>query len=901
MSEIPQTGKEIRQSFIDFFKQKGHKFVKSSSLVPGGDSTLLFTNAGMVQFKDVFLGTDERDYQRAVNSQKCMRVAGKHNDLEDVGRDDTHHTFFEMLGNWSFGDYYKDEAISWAWELLTEEWGLPKDQLYATVFKDEMREIPTDDEAAEIWLQQPGFDESHLFYQGRKENFWEMGKTGPCGPCSELHIDLQPEQGPVTDRATINSDRFVELWNLVFIQYNRKGPDQLDPLPQRHVDTGMGFERMVAVLQGTGSNYKTDLFLPILKATQALTGDSDQERDKNITPYRVIADHARAAAFLIADGVVPGNLGRNYVCRMIIRRAFRFGGHLGLHKPFLAEIAKPVIQHYQDAFPELARNKKIILNTITREEKQFQETLENATYHLEDMLDDLTDRGESTLPGQQAADLYTTYGMPLEITRDIAQERGLDVDHEGFQEAMEKHRIASGKGDSMGDVGGEEVELYRQLLKQLQDEGKLDSEGVYYNPYDQLEREGEVLALVHEGRITEQVKRGQDVKVVVPETSFYLEAGGQVADTGTISGEGWEIDIHDVYQPAAGMIVHIGKVKNGTPARGDQARILVDRQRRMDIMRNHTGTHLLHAALDKVIGDHARQAGSLVAPDRLRFDFTHSQPLTQQELRDIEEEVNHRILEDHRLNIDHKPLQEAIDEGARALFGEKYGEVVRTVKMGDFSYELCGGTHCQSSGDVSIFLITSEGSAAAGIRRIEAVTGRKAYQLIQKRFRELKEAASYLSTGPDQVAEQTKSILDQLDQSQKVIDTLREKLSHIELTQSFDQTKQIGGVNILTVTLDDADMDALRQMADRFRQEFPENAVAVLATVIDHSPRMIATVTEDLLERGVNANDLVQYVAGKVNGGGGGRPTMAQAGGKDPEKLKEALDSVNSWVEKQLQ
>lgn len=901
MSEIPQTGKEIRQSFIDFFKQKGHRFVKSSSLVPGGDSTLLFTNAGMVQFKDVFLGTDERDYQRAVNAQKCMRVAGKHNDLEDVGRDDTHHTFFEMLGNWSFGDYYKTEAIAWAWELLTEEWGLPKDQLYATVFKDEKQEIPTDEEAAEIWLQQPGFDESHLFYQGRKENFWEMGNTGPCGPCSELHIDLHPERGPVTDKATINSQRFVELWNLVFIQYNRKGPDQLDPLPQRHVDTGMGFERMVAVLQDTGSNYKTDLFLPILKATQALTGDSDRERDENITPYRVIADHARAAAFLIADGVVPGNLGRNYVCRMIIRRAFRFGGHLGLHKPFLAEIAKPVIQHYQEAYPELSRNKKIILNTITREEKQFQETLENATHHLEDMLDDLKARGETTLPGKQAADLYTTYGMPLEITRDIAQERGLDVDQGGYQQAMEEHRIASGKGDAMGDVGGEEVELYRQLLKQLQDEGKLDSEGVYYNPYDQLERKGKVLALIHDGRITDQVRPGQDVNVVVPETSFYLEAGGQVADTGTISGEEWEIDIHDVYQPAAGMIVHIGKVKQGAPSRGDQARILVDRQRRMDIMRNHTGTHLLHAALDKVIGDHARQAGSLVAPDRLRFDFTHSEPLTQQELQDIEEEVNHRILENHRLNIDHKPIQKAIDEGARALFGEKYGEVVRTVKMGDFSYELCGGTHCQSSGDVGVFLITSEGSAAAGIRRIEAVTGRKAYQLIQERFQELKEAASYLSTSPDQVAEHTKSILDQLDQSQNVLDTLREKLAYIELTQSFDQTEEIGGVNILAVTLEDADMDALRQMADRFRQKFPHNAVAVLATVIDQSPRMIATVTEDLLEKGVNANDLVQYVAGQVNGGGGGRPTMAQAGGKDPEKLKEALDSVNSWVKEQLQ
>lgn len=900
MSEKPQTGNEVRQSFIDFFKEKGHKFVKSSSLVPGGDSTLLFTNAGMVQFKDVFLGTDERDYQRAVNSQKCMRVAGKHNDLEDVGRDDTHHTFFEMLGNWSFGDYYKKEAIAWAWELLTEVWELPPEDLYATVFKDEMDEIPTDEDAANLWLQQPGFDGERLFYQGRKENFWEMGDTGPCGPCSEIHIDLHPERGVIHDKETLNSERFVELWNLVFIQYNRKGPDHLDPLPQTHVDTGLGLERMVAILQETGSNYKTDLFLPLIKATQVLSGDSDQEREENITPYRVIADHARAATFLIADGVVPGNLGRNYVCRMIIRRAFRFGGHLGLHKPFLAAVAEPVIENYKDAYPELARNKKIILNTITREEEQFQETLENATYHLEDLLEDLKAEDQSTLPGEQAAHLYTTYGMPLEITKDIAQEHGLEVNDEGFQKAMEKHRIASGKGDAMGDVGGKEVELYRDLLKTLQEEGKLDSEGVHSNPYGDLQQKGEVLALVHDGQRVSTVQPGQSVNVVVPRTSFYLEAGGQVSDTGTIRGEDWEIEIKDVYQPAAGMIVHIGEVREGVPNVGDQARVIVDQQRRMDIMRNHTGTHLLHAALDKVLGEHARQAGSLVAPDRLRFDFTHGQPLSQQELKAIEEEVNRRILEDHYLNIKHKPLEQAIDEGARALFGEKYGEVVRTIKMGDFSYELCGGTHCQSTGQVNLFLITSEGSAAAGIRRIEAVTGRKAYELVQKRFHELNKAASYLSTGPDQVAEQTKTILEELDKSENILDSLREKLAYIELSQSFDKTTETQGVNILAVTLEDADMDALRQMADRFRQKYPHNAVAVLATVENHSPKIIATVTKDLVERGIQANQLVQFIAQQVDGGGGGRPTMAQAGGKNPEKLKEALDSVNGWVEKHL-
>ncbi|MFN2145880.1 MAG: alanine--tRNA ligase, partial [Anaerolineales bacterium] len=481
MNTKAMTGNEIRQSFIDFFINKGHKFVRSSSLVPGGDATLLFTNAGMVQFKDVFLGTDERDYTRATNSQKCMRVAGKHNDLEDVGQDDTHHTFFEMMGNWSFGDYYKKEAITYAWELLTEVWKLPKEQLYVTVFEDEKGQIPTDKEAVEFWSQQEGFSLDHLFYLGRKDNFWEMGDTGPCGPCSEIHYDFHPELGPVKDKAELDTDRFTEIWNLVFIQYNRKNPEKLDPLPSRHVDTGLGLERVVAIMQGKDSNYRTDLMLPLVEAVQELTGDSDEERDAHFTPYRVIADHARAAAFLIADGVVPGNLGRNYVCRMIVRRAYRFGGHLDLHEPFLGLIAGVVVDLYQEAYPELKQNRKIILNTITREEEQFQQTLQNATLHLEDLLRDL--QPGATLAGEKAADLYTTYGMPFEITRDIARERGFEVDQVGFQRAMEAHRINSGSGQAMGDLGGEEVELFHNLLQALQSQGVLDSGGVDYNPY----------------------------------------------------------------------------------------------------------------------------------------------------------------------------------------------------------------------------------------------------------------------------------------------------------------------------------------------------------------------------------------------------------------------------------
>ncbi len=897
MKKNKLTGNEIRQSYIDFFIAKDHNFVRSSSLVPGGDSTLLFTNAGMVQFKDVFLGTDQRDYSRAANSQKCMRVAGKHNDLEDVGQNDTHHTFFEMMGNWSFGDYYKKEAIAYAWELLTDVWKLPKDRLYATVFEDEKGEIPTDEEAVENWSTQPGFSMDHLFYLGRKDNFWEMGDTGPCGPCSEIHYDFRPEEGPITDGKILDTDRFTEIWNLVFIQYNRKGPDQLDALPNRHVDTGLGLDRVVAILQDQTSNYRTDLFLPLIEGIQKLTGDTDQERDKNFTPYRVIADHARAAAFLIADGVVPGNLGRNYVCRMIIRRGYRFGGHIGLHSPFLGKIAEIVIGIYQDAYPELEQNLKIILDTITHEEEQFQHTLESATVRLEIMLDELAEQNTKVFPGEEAANLYFTHGLPLEITRDIILEHGLEVDEEGFHKAMEQHRIVSGGGNTMGDVGGEEVEFYRKLLSTLQNEGKLDSGGVGYNPHESLICQGKILALVKDQESVQTAKKKDVIQVILAETPFYLEAGGQVSDTGVIAGKNWKIAIEDLYQPAAGIIVHKGTVLEGKPAVGDTAEIKVDQMRRKDIIRNHTGTHLLHAALDHILGGHARQAGSLVAPDYLRFDFTHNQALSEDEIKAVEEEVNRRILEDHVLDIKTKKLQDAIDEGARALFGEKYGDVVRTIRMGDFSYELCGGTHCERSSEVGLFLITSESSTAAGIRRIEAVTGRKAYQLVQSRFQELKSAANYLSTSSDQVAYSTGVMFETIKSNEKIITKLQNKQALIELEQALEGIEQIEGIKLLTINVEDADLDTLRLMADRFRQHFSKSGVIVLGTVIDGSPRIIAGVTEDLVKADIKAGDLVQFVAKQVGGGGGGRPTLAEAGGKDPEKLQEALDSVSGWIQ----
>ncbi len=913
MTSNKPTGSEIRQTFIDYFVEMSHTFVPSSSLVPGEDQTLLFTNAGMVQFKDVFLGTDKRPYTRAANSQKCMRVAGKHNDLDDVGRDDTHHTFFEMLGNWSFGDYYKKEAITWAWDLLTRVWELPKNRMYATCFKDEKGEIPTDDEAAGFWRQQQGMDPDHVLFFGRQDNFWEMAETGPCGPCSEIHFDRGPSYCDMQDQpghvCQVNGEcaRFLELWNLVFIQYNRLDASHLEPLPARHVDTGMGFERIVSVLQDVDSNYKTDLLSPLLDEVQELTGHNDEDRASNLTPYRVIADHARAAAFLIADGVVPGNTGRNYVCRMIIRRAARFGGKVGLHKPFLASVAQRVIDIYGDFYPELVRNQATILESLTQEEERFQRTLEGGVAKLESLLNRLKNRELTTLTGDQAFELYATYGLPLEITRDIAREHGLDVDETGFLQAMEIHRLASGAGETFGEMGAEDVPMYRQLLADLQADAKLGPDGVNYNPYQWLEVEGSIFALVSDGQPVQQAEPGQKVEVLLPETGFYVASGGQVADIGSIvsvSEPRWEIRVEDMRKPAAGIVVHAGQVVRGTPRTGDAAIARVDEPRRRDIMRNHTATHLLHHELQAVLGPHARQAGSLVAPDRLRFDFTHSKALTMDELERIEAGVNQEILGNYRLNIQFKPLQKAIEEGAIALFGEKYGAVVRNITIGEpeiFSNELCGGTHVDETGDIGVFLITSEGSTAAGIRRIEAVTGRGAYELIRSRFRVLEKVAGMLATTPRQAADKAETLMAELADLRKELTTLRQNLVAAEFNNVLDHTRPASGIDVLTATIADADPDTLRQMLDRFRERHPSNGIAVLASVQEGRPVVLAAITDDLVKRGLHAGELAREVAKILGGGGGGRPNLAQAGGKDASKLGEALDSVVAWVEKRVQ
>ncbi|MCL4275539.1 MAG: alanine--tRNA ligase [Anaerolineales bacterium] len=915
------TGNQIRQDFIDFFVEHGHTAVPSMSLVPGGDATLLFTNSGMVQFKDVFLGTDKKPYTRAVDSQKCMRVAGKHNDLDDVGCDDTHHTFFEMLGNWSFGDYYKKEAIAWSWQLLTDVWGLPKDKLYATCFEDDQGDIPRDDEAADIWKEQPGFEPSHVLFFGRKENFWQMAETGPCGPCSEIHIDLGEERDNLRGSehvCGVNGEctRFLELWNNVFIQYNLFDDGRLEPLPAKHVDTGMGFERIVSVLQGVDSNYKTDLFTDSLDVLRALTGHSEAQMLADFTPYRVIADHVRSAAFLIADGVVPGNAGRNYVARMIIRRAARFGAKLGLNEPFLAKVAQAVIDYYGDFFPELRKSQPAILDNLTREEVRFARTVEAGTAHLENLLSDLRSQDKTVLDGRKAFDLYATYGLPFEISRDIAREQGLDVDEHGFHEAKEAHAKASGGGKAMGKLGGEDAEFFANILKNLQAEGKLGKDGVEYDPYTSPRAEGEVLALIVNGEMVTSASLDDQVEVILPKTGFYIEAGGQVDDTGYIRsltphsspagrGEGgadWEIEVSAMRRASAGVIVHIGTVISGQPKVGDKAVAEVDMTRRHDVMRNHTATHLLHKALHAVLSDQAKQAGSLVAPTHLRFDFNHPEAMTPEQIERVERMVNEAIAADMPVHKQVKSLDEAKKEGAMALFGEKYGETVRTISIletdggrlpesdAKYSYELCGGTHLERTSDIGAFLIVAESSVAANVRRIEAVTGRGAYELIHKRFKTLKQAAGTLKSALDEVPAKADALQEEVSELKKELASLRAQSALSAFNLQLSNVQTVNGVNVLAVEIPKVDVDTLRMLADKFREKYPKNGAAVLVT----GTTVIATVTEDVVKRGVKAGELISGIGGK----GGGRPNLAQ--GSLNGDVKASLAKLPQVVEEKI-
>ncbi|HJW83021.1 MAG TPA: alanine--tRNA ligase [Anaerolineae bacterium] len=900
---------EIRQTYLDFFSEHGHTIVPSMSLLPIDDPTLLFTNSGMVQFKDVFLGVGKRPYTRVADSQKCLRVAGKHNDLDDVGRDGSHHTFFEMLGNWSFGDYYKKEAIAWAWQLLTDVWGLPQDRLWATCFEDELGVIPRDDEAAGYWRQQPGMDPARILFFGRKDNFWEMADTGPCGPDSEIHFDRGIEfcdkQGLPGHVCRVNGDcaRFLELWNLVFIQYNRSGPTALEPLPARHVDTGMGFERLVSALQNAQTNYDTDLFLPLIHRAQELAGQTDAEVRQNVVAYRVIADHGRAASFLIADGVLPGSVGRNYVLRMIIRRAARFGRKIGLDFPFLAEIAEVVIEEMGDHYRELRDRREHILHTLTDEEERFQRTLDLGLSKLEDVLSAAANR---VVPGVEAFRLYDTFGLPLEITKDVALERGYTVDEAGYQKALADQRERARAGEKF-EMDDQSLAAYRRVLSQLQEQGVLGDSGVEHDPYTAPEMETTVAGLWLSGELVNQVKPGDAVEVILPATPFYVESGGQISDTGIIarftekSAEPlWEITVSDTRRPIAGLIVHVGTVKSGRPRTGDQVWAAADFERRWDIMRNHTATHLLHAELRFVLGGHVHQAGSLVAPDRLRFDFTHATMLTQDELDAIVENVNTTILANYPVVPALRPYKEAVGDGAMALFGEKYGEIVRVVRTGwhdepPISMELCGGTHVNETAEIGPFVVTSEESVGAGVRRIEALTGRWAQRYFQDRLNQVTAAAAYLNASPDELDRKVLSLLEENQTLSKQLAKLQRELAMREIDGLLGQVEQVNGVPVLSAQVKADSTDMLREMSDWLRDRL-KSGIVVLGAEINGRPSLITAVTQDLVERGLDAGKIVRQVAKVIGGGGGGRPTLAEAGGKDMQRLPEALASVRQIV-----
>jgi len=908
------TGAQVRRSFLDFFAERGHTIVPSASLVPVNDPTLLFTNAGMNQFKDVFLGVGTRPYKRAVDTQKVMRVSGKHNDLDDVGRDSYHHTFFEMLGNWSFGDYYKQEAIRWAWELLTDVWGLDKARIWATVFEDELGELETDDEARGFWLSETEIDPHQILYAGRKVNFWEMADTGPCGPCSEIHYDRGPAACECQDdpghTCRVNADcgRYIELWNLVFIQYNKDAEGNLHPLPDKHVDTGAGFERLLAVLQGVDSNYKTDLFTPLIDRVQEMIGHSDEQVQEHLVAYRVIADHARAVTFLIGDGVLPGSEGRNYVLRMILRRAVRFGRDLGFDDPFMAEVAKVVIESMGPAFPELVNRRAFILNTISQEEQRFLRTLDQGLARLHELMDELSDAGDTVIPGKDAFHLYDTLGLPLEITRDVAEERGFSIDEAGYQAALEAQRQRAREAEAFETHDEETLLRYQGVLLDLQGRDLLSDDGVAHDPYASLELETEVAAVLRDGRPVTSVQEGDTVDIVLPQTCFYVEAGGQVADKGVIRGVAgdspWVVEVEDVREPVAGLIVHIGEVSSGQPRVGDAAVAAVNRQRRKDIARNHTATHLVQNALRRTLGEHVQQAGSLVAPDRLRFDFTHPSLLTREELQAVTQQVNEAILANYPVDSSEMAYRQALEEGVIALFGEKYGETVRTLRVGDpeepFSRELCGGTHVNETGEIGSFHIVSQESVGAGVRRLEAVTGRGAIDFVERRLGLLEGTAACLGVPPDDVRERVEALQDDLEAAQSQIDRLRQRLAHQAFEGLLGQVETVAGTSLIAAQVDVPAVERLREMTDWFRDRLG-SGVFILGAAVDGRPVLIASVTPDVVERGGDAVEIVRRMGRLMGGGGGGRPAMAQAGGSDPGKLDEALKLASTILEEQLE
>ena len=874
-----KTSAEIRQAFLDYFESKGHTIVPSSSLVPADDPTLLFTNAGMVQFKDVFLGRETRPYTRAASVQRCVRAGGKHNDLENVGYTARHHTFFEMLGNFSFGDYFKKEAIEYAWEFLTKVMGLPPERLWVTVYEE-------DDEAARVWLEEIGVDPARFSRIGDKpggrryesDNFWSMGDTGPCGPCSEIFYDHGPEvEGGPPGTPEEDGDRYIEIWNLVFMQYNRDSEGKMTPLPKPSVDTGMGLERLAAVMQGVHSNYEIDLFRALIRAAAEVTGTSDLESKS----LRVIADHIRSCAFLVVDGVTPGNEGRGYVLRRIIRRAIRHGYQLGCREPFFHRLVDPLVEQMGDAYPELPKRRDTVVKVLRLEEERFAETIEQGMKILEEAIEDL--EGD-TIPGELVFRLYDTYGFPADLTADIARERGLHIDEVGFEREMNAQRERARAASQFGVEQQAQVEV----------EGATDFTG-----YERLEDRATVIGLFRDGRSVEELAEGESGLVVLDKTPFYAESGGQVGDRGWLrTEEGAEFQVEDTRKQSSSVFGHIGRAIRGGFRVGDQVVAQVDGENRRAIALNHSATHLLHAALRRILGEHVQQKGSLVEAERLRFDFSHFEPLSREQLHAVERLVNEQIRENLVVETRIMALEDAKAAGAMALFGEKYEEQVRVLRMGDFSIELCGGTHVRATGDIGLFKIVAESGIASGVRRIEAVTGARAVEWVQRLEERLQTVAGLVKSGLDDVEEKVRGLLEKARGQEKEIERLKAKLASAAGSDLAGRAVEIEGAKVLAATLEGADAKSLRETLDQLKNKLG-SAVVVLAAVNGGKVNLVAGVTKDLTDR-VKAGDLVKMVAAQVGGGGGGRPDMAQAGGKDPAALPAALALVEPWVKEKL-
>ncbi len=879
-----RSGKELRQLFLKYFEEKGHTIVPSSPLIPYDDPSLLFTNAGMVQFKRVFLGEEERSYKRATSCQKCLRVGGKHNDLENVGHTARHHTFFEMLGNFSFGDYFKREAIQFAWEFLTERIGLEKERLYITVHEK-------DDEAFEIWEKEIGIPPDRIYRLGDKDNFWAMGDTGPCGPCSEIIYD-QGEDFPCPpgeDYVGSDCDRYLELWNLVFMQYNRDEKGNLTPLPRPSIDTGMGLERLAAVVQGVRNNFDSDLFSGIIATIEDLTGAAYHENEETDIAIRVLADHSRAVSFLIADGIIPSNEGRGYVLRRIIRRALRYARKLGMKKPFFYQVCQRVVEDYGDVYPELKKSANFILQVVKGEEERFGETLEKGLKLFEEEVRNLKAAGKKTIPGDFAFKLYDTYGFPLDLTQLIAREQGFEVDLEGFNREMEKQKERAKKAWK-GGKEADERNIYVEIMRKT---GSTEFVG-----YTNLEAISQVKAIIKNGAMVESASEGEEFELITSVTPFYGESGGQVGDTGIFSGENFSGKVLDTIKPVMGLIVHKCKLEKGRISVGDSITLRVDEERRRNIMANHTATHLLHRALKNNLGEHVNQSGSLVGPDYLRFDFTHFSALTPEEIKAVEEEVNRKIFEAIDVSVTEMSYTEAVASGAVALFEEKYGETVRVVRVGDYSKELCGGTHVDNTSKIGIFKIVSESAVAAGTRRIEAVTREGAYRFFSRLHDEIRELSHILNVSMDQVVERAEKLLEKNQEQHKEIENLKKKILALELGGGGkgQDIEEINGIKVAIRELEVESDKELKEALDQLKSKIGSGVVAVGGKVKGKGVLIVA-VTRDLTDR-FNAGQIIREISPIIGGGGGGSPTFAQGGGKNPEKIAEALEKVREIVGK---